>query len=34
MNLDDTERFAQLDPEGMLSAIDGLPDQLQAAWEY
>lgn len=33
MNLDDTDQFQRLDPQGMLSAIDGLPDQLQAAWE-
>ncbi len=33
MNLDDTSRFQQLDPQKMLSMIDGLPDQLQAAWE-
>ncbi len=33
MNLDDLERFKQLDPQNMLGEIDGLPDQLQAAWE-
>ena len=33
MNLDDTSRFAHLDPQGMLAMIDGLPAQLQAAWE-
>ena len=33
MNLDDTSRFRQLDPENMLSMIDGLPSQLQSAWE-
>jgi glucose/mannose-6-phosphate isomerase len=33
MNLDDTSRFEQLDPENMLSMIDGLPEQLQTAWE-
>lgn len=33
MNLDDTASFHQLDPEGMLSEIDGLPDQLQTAWK-
>jgi glucose/mannose-6-phosphate isomerase len=32
MNLDDLDRFRQLDPQGMLSHIDGLPDQLEAAW--
>jgi glucose/mannose-6-phosphate isomerase len=32
MNLDDLERFRALDPEGMLAHIDGLPDQLEAAW--
>lgn len=33
MNLDDTSTFKQIDPQDMLSQIDGLPDQLQAAWE-
>jgi len=33
MNLDDTAYFQELDPGGMLAAIDGLPDQLQTAWE-
>ncbi len=33
MNLDDTANFHRLDPEGMLAAIDGLPDQLHKAWE-
>ncbi len=33
MNLDDTSRFRQLDTENMLPMIDGLPDQLQTAWE-
>jgi len=32
MNLDDLERFAALDPQGMLQHIDGLPGQLAAAW--
>lgn len=32
MDLDDTSRFEQLDPQGMLRAIDGLPDQLAQAW--
>ncbi len=30
--LDDLERFRSLDPQGMLGEIDGLPDQLQTAW--
>jgi glucose/mannose-6-phosphate isomerase len=33
MNLDDLERFHALDPGRMLDQIDGLPDQLQNAWE-
>ena len=33
MNLDDFEKFPELDPQNMLAEIDGLPDQLQAAWE-
>jgi glucose/mannose-6-phosphate isomerase len=33
MNLDDTSTFARLDPQDMLAQIDGLPDQLQSAWE-
>jgi glucose/mannose-6-phosphate isomerase len=32
MNLDDLDRFREIDREDMLSKIDGLPDQLQAAW--
>ena len=32
MNLDDLERFKQLDSQDMLSQIDGLPEQLAAAW--
>lgn len=32
MNLDDLNRFHQLDPQGMLEKIDGLPDQLEQAW--
>ncbi|RPI32198.1 MAG: bifunctional phosphoglucose/phosphomannose isomerase [Chloroflexota bacterium] len=32
INLDDHTRFTQLDPQGMLAEIDGLPDQLQTAW--
>ena len=33
MILDQPERFAQLDPQDMLGEIDGLPAQLQTAWE-
>ncbi|MGB7873561.1 MAG: bifunctional phosphoglucose/phosphomannose isomerase [Anaerolineales bacterium] len=33
MNLDDLARFKQLDPQDMLAHIDGLPDQLQTAWD-
>jgi glucose/mannose-6-phosphate isomerase len=33
MNLDDTGRFAKLDPEGMLDEIDRLPQQLETAWD-
>ena len=33
INLDDFAAFASLDPQDMLSQIDGLPDQLQTAWE-
>lgn len=33
MNLDDLGAFRQLDREDMLSHIDGLPDQLEKAWE-
>jgi glucose/mannose-6-phosphate isomerase len=32
MNLDDLDLFKQLDKQDMLASIDGLPDQLQAAW--
>jgi len=32
MNLDKFESFPQLDPQNMLTEIDGLPDQLQSAW--
>ena len=32
MNLDDTTSFAERDPGKMLAEIEGLPDQLQAAW--
>lgn len=30
--MSDVDRFAQLDPQGMLAHIDGLPSQLEAAW--
>ncbi len=33
MNLDDLTQFANLDKNNMLSHIEGLPDQLQSAWE-
>ena len=33
MNLDDLELFKKLDSQNMLAQIDGLPDQLQSAWE-
>jgi len=33
MNLDDLSRFKELDPQDMLGHIDGLPDQLQSAWD-
>jgi glucose/mannose-6-phosphate isomerase len=33
MRLDDLKYFQKTDPENMLKKIDGLPDQLQAAWE-
>ena len=33
MNLDDLQRFKELDTLNMLGEIDGLPDQLQSAWE-
>lgn len=33
MNLDDLKRFKQIDTLDMLAEIDGLPDQLQTAWE-
>jgi len=33
MNLDDLEQFKACDPAGMLADIDGLPDQLQRAWD-
>lgn len=33
MNLDDLERFKKIDTQNMLAQIDGLPDQLQTAWD-
>jgi len=33
MNLDDLDFLKQNDPSDMLAEIDGLPDQLQQAWE-
>jgi glucose/mannose-6-phosphate isomerase len=33
MDLDDLDRFRQLDTRNMLAEIDGLPDQLERAWE-
>ena len=33
MDLNDTERFKQLDPEDMIGHINRLPDQLAAAWK-
>jgi glucose/mannose-6-phosphate isomerase len=33
MNLDDLDRFKQLDPQNMLGAIDNLPDQLGYAYQ-
>jgi len=33
MDLNDTQRFKQLDPEDMIGHINGLPDQLAAAWK-
>ena len=33
MNLDDLDRFRQLDTLNMLGEIDALPDQLQKAWD-
>ncbi len=33
MNLDDLNLFKQIDTRNMLAQIDGLPDQLQTAWE-
>jgi glucose/mannose-6-phosphate isomerase len=33
MNLDDVHRFSEIDTQEMLAEIDGLPEQLQAAWD-
>ena len=33
MNLDEYASFSDIDTQGMLAEIDGLPDQLQMAWE-
>ncbi|UYN90911.1 MAG: bifunctional phosphoglucose/phosphomannose isomerase [Anaerolineales bacterium] len=33
MNLNDLEQLKALDPEGMIGHINGLPDQLAAAWQ-
>ena len=33
MNLDDHLNFPSLDTENMLAHLQGLPDQLQSAWE-
>ena len=33
MNLDDLDLFKQIDSQNMRAQIDGLPDQLQSAWE-
>lgn len=33
MNLDDLSNPKKLDPQNMLTHIDGLPDQLETAWE-
>lgn len=33
MNLDDLDLFKKIDAQNMLAQIDGLPDQLQSAWE-
>jgi glucose/mannose-6-phosphate isomerase len=33
MKLDDFQVFKELDRQDMLAAIDGLPDQLESAWE-
>lgn len=33
MNLNDLDRFKELDPENMIGHINGLPDQLAEAWK-
>ncbi len=33
MNLDDLDLFKKIDPQNLLADIDGLPDQLQTAWD-
>ena len=33
MNLDDLDLFKKIDTRNMLAQIDGLPNQLQTAWE-
>lgn len=33
MNLDDLNQYKQIDPQDMVGHINGLPDQLAAAWE-
>jgi glucose/mannose-6-phosphate isomerase len=33
MNLNEPDQFTQLDPQGMIRHIDGLPEQLKTAWE-
>ncbi len=33
MNLDDLKAFKEIDTQDMLASIDGLPDQLQTAWD-
>jgi len=33
MNLDDWQAFPSLDPQGMLTEINGLPSQMERAWE-
>ena len=33
MNLDDLDLFKQIDSQNMIAQINGLPDQLQTAWE-
>ena len=33
MNLDDLDLFKQIDSQNMIAQINGLPDQLQSAWD-